>query len=75
MGLSSMLKCHHLLPLCHAQVRHRKRGAETEGLEGALPLEWLLECTKTRYKLIPMMELTKKKKKIKMYVSIEMYAL
>lgn len=74
LGLFSTLKCHSLFPLYEAQVRQGKRGAETEGLEGAMHLEWLLGCTKTRYKLMPMTELQKKKKKEKC-VSIEIYVL
>lgn len=60
MDLSSTLKCRRSFPLYRAQARHGKGGAETEGLEGAVHLEWLLECTKIRYKLIPMIELQTK---------------
>lgn len=69
-GLSSTLKCRRPFPLYGTQVRQGKRGAQTEGLEGVMHLEWLLECTETRYKLITM-TITKKKK----CVLIEIYVL
>lgn len=61
LGLSSTLKCHRPFPLYQAQVRPGKRGAEIEGLEGAMHLEWLPKCSQIRYKLIPVMELQKTK--------------
>lgn len=70
LGLSSTLKCHSPFPLYETQARYRKTDAETEGLEGAMHLEWPLECTKTRYKLIPMTELQKKKKSVLMEIYV-----